>query len=90
MEAKNEVIYPQYRKYLHEKTFFKIINPENFEEITWVGNRCGIQQFEVKILPDRNFIFDMTFDYEKNWLQISAEEYVAAKTKCEQLNVSKK
>ena len=90
MEAKNEVVYPQYRKYLNGKVFFKIVNAKSFEEITWIGNRCSIQQFEVKILPDRNFIYDMTFDYETNWLKISAEEYLAVKMKCEEFNVSKR
>ncbi|MEO6883784.1 MAG: hypothetical protein ABI199_07145 [Bacteroidia bacterium] len=82
MEAKREITYPQYRKYLHGKTFFKIHSADYFEEIQWMGSRCTVHQFQAKILPDRNFIFDMTFDYEKNWIEISEAEYLLAKSKC--------
>jgi hypothetical protein len=36
----------------------------------------------VKIMPDRNYIHDLTFEYENNWVKIEAEEYEMAKEKC--------
>lgn len=67
--------YPQYRKYKNNKSFFKIISAEKFIEIQWIGKEK--LQFEkvAKILPDRNFIADMTFDYEESWDKITEEEF---------------
>jgi hypothetical protein len=32
-------------------------------------------------MPDRNFIYDMTFDYEANWDKIQEEEFEFVKSK---------
>ena len=69
-----EIHYPQYRKYLNNKGYFKIISATEWEEIQIVGNKYLLHQFSVKILPDRNFIYDMTFDYKKNWEAIEEDE----------------
>lgn len=71
--------YPQYRKYLHGRTFFKIISAEEWEEIQIMGSKYSIYQFKVNIFPDRNFLHDLTFDYEKNWLAIEEAEYERVK-----------
>lgn len=70
-----EINYPQYRKYLNDKGYFKIISATEWEEIQIVGNKYLLHQFSVNILPDRNFIYDMTFDYKKNWEAIEEDEY---------------
>lgn len=75
------ITYPQYRKYPHERTYFKIISKDEWEEIQVMGSKLSIQQFKVAILPDRNYIYDLTFDYEKNWVKINEEEYEAVKSK---------
>ncbi len=67
--------YPQYRKYPHGRTFFKIISENTWEEIHVNGNKIELHTFTAKILPDRNYIYDLTFDYEKNWVKIEADEY---------------
>lgn len=69
------ISYPQYRKYLHERTFFKIISADEWEEIQVMGNNYVLHHFRVNIFPDRNYLHDLTFDYEKNWLAIEEEEY---------------
>lgn len=74
-----EIKYPQYRKYKNNKSFFKITSDKEWEEIQIVGSKAILNQFTVKIMPDRNFIQDMTFDYKENWDVISEEEYFAAK-----------
>lgn len=74
--------YPQYRKYSNNKSYFKVLNPSKFEEIKVIGNNKTIHLFEAKILPDRNFIYDMTFDYEKYWIKIDAKEYENIKNEC--------
>lgn len=68
-------IYPQYRKYKNNKGYFKIISSTEWEEIQVMGSTYILHRFEVKILPDRNYIYDLTFDYENNWERIEEEEY---------------
>ena len=75
------ITYPQYRKYQHERTYFKIISKDKWEEIQLLGNSCSLHQFKAAILPDRNYIYDLTFDYEKNWLKIEENEYEEIKKK---------
>ncbi|MDB4533272.1 hypothetical protein N9242_00250 [Vicingaceae bacterium] len=71
----NKIIYPQYRKYANNKSFFKIISKDKFEEIQQLGNKYKIYFFEAKILPDRNYIHDLTFNYKGNWEFFTPEEY---------------
>lgn len=77
------VTYPQYRKYPHGRTYFKIISNSEFEELQILGNECSIHHFAAKILPDRNYIYDLTFDYEKYWVAIDEAEYEAVRSKCQ-------
>jgi hypothetical protein len=72
---KETITYPQYRKYSNNKSFFKILSPNLFEEIQLLGNKKTLHKFEAKILPDRNFIQDLTFDYKNHWLICDQEEY---------------
>lgn len=67
--------FPQYRKYPHNKTFFKIISFEEFEEIQI--NSRGIERFHfvARILPDRNYIMDLLDNRDKNWVVIDQVEY---------------
>jgi|TARA_B110000116_G_C16367680_1_gene372711 hypothetical protein len=69
------VIYPEYRKYNNNKSFFKIISPEKFEEIKFLGSKKSIHFFEAKILPDRNYISDLTFNYSEHWIVCAKSEY---------------
>ncbi|MES2592260.1 MAG: hypothetical protein V4608_10270 [Bacteroidota bacterium] len=75
------ITYPQYRKYPHNRTYFKIISSNEWEEIQVMANKYSIHQFKAAILPDRNYIYDLTFDYENNWLKIEENEYEAVKKK---------
>jgi hypothetical protein len=77
------ITYPQYRKYEHERTYFKIISNDEWEEIQVMGNKYSLHQFRASILPDRNYIYDLTFEYEKNWLLIEEKEYEEVKKKIE-------
>jgi hypothetical protein len=76
------ITYPQYRKYSHGRTYFKIISESEFEELQFLGDQCSLHHFVAKILPDRNYIHDLTFDYEKHWISIEEAEYEAARRKC--------
>lgn len=77
----DKLVYPQYRKYPHGRTYFKVISPDEWEEIHIMGNKYTIHQFKATILPDRNYIYDLTFGYEAHWLKIDAEEYETIRSK---------
>jgi len=70
-----KVTYPVYRKYSNNKSYFKIISAEEFEEIQCLGSKTTIHFFEAKILPDRNYIYDLTFNYEKHWVVCDKKEF---------------
>lgn len=76
-----EIKYPQYRKYLNGKAYFKIISATEWEEVQLIGSKHILHQFTVNIMPDRNFIYDITFDYKNNWEKITEEEYQSLKFK---------
>jgi hypothetical protein len=78
--ANETVTYPQYRKYKNNKSYFKIISPELFEEIQLLGSKKTLHFFEAKILPDRNYIKDLTFNYEKHWIVCPKSEYEELRT----------
>jgi hypothetical protein len=73
------ITYPQYRKYPNNKTYFKIVSPVEWEEIQVIGTKHILHSFTVKIMPDRNYLHDMTFNYERNWVKIEEEEYETVK-----------
>jgi len=77
----SKITYPQYRKYSHGKSFFKIISSEEFEEIQLLGKKITLHEFKAKIFPDRNYISDLTFDYHNHWEVIEANEYEDLKKK---------
>lgn len=58
----SEIIFPAYRKYKNNKNFFKIINENEFEEISFIGSKVIVTKHLAKILPDRNLIADLLHD----------------------------
>ncbi|MBA3971621.1 MAG: hypothetical protein H0X46_05660 [Bacteroidetes bacterium] len=77
-----EPIFPQYRKYPNNKSYFKILSATAWEEIQVIGSKHILHHFTVKILPDRNFINDMINDYHSNWEVITEKEYEDERGKC--------
>ncbi|MCL4856829.1 MAG: hypothetical protein KJZ55_06115 [Flavobacteriales bacterium] len=69
--------YPQYRKYKNNQSYFKIKSATEFDEIKREANSWKIYSFKAAILPDRNYILDMTTDYSLYWDKITAEEFDA-------------
>ncbi|MBI3509330.1 MAG: hypothetical protein HY064_01600 [Bacteroidetes bacterium] len=70
-----EIKFPVYRKYLNGRSFFRIDSMESFEEIRQLGTKWIIEKHEVKILPDRNLVHDLVYDFEKFGVEIKAGEY---------------
>jgi hypothetical protein len=82
MSVQTNIIYPVYRKYPHGKTFFKISSESEFEELQIIGSHYSITTLVAKILPERNYIYDLTFAFEGLWEVIGQEEYILAKNNC--------
>lgn len=76
-------MFPLYRKYPNNKSYFKVFDASSFEEIQVLGANYWIYSFVAKILPDRNFIQDMIEMERGGWVEISAEEYDRFKIRCE-------
>ena len=77
------VNYPVFRKYPHNRTFFKVISLLEFEELQIIGKHYSIHPIKAKIFPDHNFIQDLIFDFTKNWIEINEEEYNEQMRTCE-------
>lgn len=68
----NQITFPTYRKYKNNKNFFKIINENEFEEISFIGSKVIVTKHLAKILPDRNLIADLLHD--SNFAEQSTQE----------------
>ena len=76
-------MFPVYRKYINNKSYFKVFDSESFEEIQVLGSNYWIYEFKAKILPDRYFIKDLIEMEGGRWVEISAEIYNDFKNNCE-------
>ena len=68
----SQIIFPTYRKYKNNKNFFKIMNENEFEEISFIGSKIVVTKHLAKILPDRNLIADLLYDI--NFAKHSSKE----------------
>lgn len=75
MKTLNDITYPVYRKYLNELSWFCIESPERFIEVRKLGSRFLQSVHEVKILPDRNLIYDLVLNYTEFAVEIDAAEF---------------
>ncbi|MCB0410492.1 MAG: hypothetical protein KDD29_09760 [Flavobacteriales bacterium] len=78
---KNEISFPVFRKYKNQKSFFKIISQTEFEEIKLFGAKGELHSFSAKILPDRNYIYDMLYNYTDYWDESDENEFNLIKSK---------
>ncbi len=69
-----------YRKYKNDKSYFKIIQPDLFEEIQFIGSKKIVKQTEAKLYPEKMFIHDLIFNYSEMAEEITEENYL--KKKC--------
>lgn len=64
-----------YRKYKNNKSYFKIINPRQFEEIQVIGSKIVVKLIDAHLFPEMNFIRDLVYDYAGMADEISEAEY---------------
>ncbi|MCC6691504.1 MAG: hypothetical protein IT235_08235 [Bacteroidia bacterium] len=75
------MIFPQFRKYKNNKSYFKINSINSFEEIKQEVSGYILYKFTAAILPDRNFISDMLSSNSVHWQLITQQEYDEVKSK---------
>lgn len=68
-------IFPVYRKYPNNKSFFRILDNELFEEIKFTGKRVDFFQLKATQLPERNLVQDMINAEGGHWVESSAQEW---------------
>lgn len=72
--------FPQYRKYKNNASYFIIHNNNSFTEFKKEGEGYKAYHFEAKILPDRNYIADMLYDFKDYWEEINEDEFNSIST----------
>ena len=75
----SEIKFPAFRKYIGVETYFKIESTETFEEIRKIGEKWMIENHRARILPDRNFIQDLLYNFKDFAEEISDTEYENAR-----------
>lgn len=70
-----EVSFPVFRKYSHDRTFFKIVSMEAFVQLDILGEAYMVHTFKAKIHPDRILIRDMLEMTDGAWVESSADEF---------------
>ena len=72
----NETItYPVFRKYVGDRSFFKITSSTNFTEIQVMGSRFFLHEIKAKTLPDFQLIVDMINQYNNHWEVATENEF---------------
>ena len=66
--------FPQYRKYSNNKNYFKLINENEFIEISIIGSRIISHKHQVKIYPDR-LLFNDLIEYNNQIIINNAKEF---------------
>jgi hypothetical protein len=72
---RSDISFPQYRRYLNGKNYFRIDSLESFEEIRSLGSKWSVETHRAKILPDHYLINDLLFHFAPFAVEISAEDY---------------
>lgn len=69
------IIFPVYRKYKNNKSYFKISDKENFQEIKVIGSRYFVSNIKAKLYPEKMFILSLLSVEEAVADPIEAAEY---------------
>jgi hypothetical protein len=75
-------IFPQYRKYSNNKSFFRLTGPGSFEELNIMGKYFHQFRIEATRLPERNLLADLLAG-EGDIIVISEAEYLEVLDTCQ-------
>lgn len=67
--------FPQFRKYVNGKGFFRIDSPDRFTEIQLMGSKRWTTEFEAKTFVDRHLIQDLLDCADGRWEVIEEREF---------------
>jgi hypothetical protein len=68
-------VFPQYRKLVNEKAYYKIIDSRNFEEIQFIGSIKKFFKINATQYPEILKIDDMLNLTNENYLESSEKEW---------------
>lgn len=67
--------FPLYRRYAGTDTWFEILSPSTFRELKLMLTHFAISTFEARILPDRNYIYDLIHCAQSGIIAVDASEF---------------
>jgi hypothetical protein len=70
-------VFPQYRKLINEKSYYKIHSPNKMTEFNMLGKNWLRHDLEARILPERLLIADLLDGYNGSYVIINREEFEA-------------
>jgi hypothetical protein len=73
--------FPVYRKYKNNKSYFKILDSRNFEELQIIGTKVVLNNIKAISFPEINFIHDLIVNYSEMADNIDAKEFEEVKYK---------
>jgi hypothetical protein len=74
--------YPQYRKFSHHKTWFKILSETEMEELKVLGKFYNHTSFKAQTFVDRNLINDMIMNVDNHWEVVNETEFIKELDHC--------
>lgn len=75
--------YPQYRRLVNGKVYYKIIEASVMEEVGTMGNKWWLNRMEAKILPERLVISDLLNGTNEGVESVDEGEYNRFLAHCE-------
>lgn len=76
-------MFPLYRKYTNNQSFFKIIDLNIFEEIMLIGKFYTVNRYEINDFVTRNFLNDLIHLSAEGIVNSSEKEYAEQLLRCE-------
>ena len=70
-----DMFFPQYRKYVNGKNFFKIFSPFAFEEVYFIGKKQYRRSFQAKTYTDKMEIRNLLLNDGLLVISIEASEF---------------
>ncbi len=74
--------YPQFRKLINEKSYYRIDSSTDLTEIQRVGEKYIVHRLQAKILPEKLLISDLLACETADYIRITADEFLTFEKFC--------
>lgn len=74
--AFEDIQFPVYRKYKNNRSYFKILSRNQFEEIQIIGTKAKVNLITANQFPEMNHIYDLVYNHEGLGSEITENEYL--------------